>query len=124
VFFFVGRSQEEGKKQREDEEGRSRDSPLPLHCSLEDLLLLIEAGQDMRKITKVIKMLCNSEDALRCVLLFFYLFFFFLRCSDFEEKSSPRLHCEPTRLSSESESLQLPPFHFNADLDDRWASGS
>jgi hypothetical protein len=71
-LFFVGRSQEEGKKQREDEEGRSRDSPLPLHCSLEDLLQLIDAGQDMRKITKVIKMLCNSEDTLRCVIFFLF----------------------------------------------------
>jgi hypothetical protein len=86
-LFFVGRSQEEGKKQREDEEGgRSRDSPLPLHCSLEDLLQLIEAGQDMRKITKVIKMLCNSEDALRCVLLFFYLFFFLSEMFRFRRK--------------------------------------
>jgi hypothetical protein len=78
-LFSVCRSQEEGKKQREDEEGRSRDSPLPLHCSLEDLLQLIEAGQDMRKITKVIKMLCNSEDTLRCVMIFSYLniFLFF-----------------------------------------------
>jgi hypothetical protein len=77
-LFFTGRSQEEGKKQRDDEEGRSRDSPLPLHCSLEDLLQLIEAGQDMRKITKVIKMLCNSEDTLRCVTCFFIIFFLFL----------------------------------------------
>jgi hypothetical protein len=72
-LFFTGRSQEEGKKQRDDEEGRSRDSPLPLHCSLEDLLQLIEAGQDMRKITKVIKMLCNSEDTLRYVTCFPFL---------------------------------------------------
>jgi hypothetical protein len=77
--LFAGRSQEEGKKQRDDEEGgRSRDSPLPLHCSLEDLLQLIEAGQDMRKITKVIKMLCNSEDTLRCVVYFSFLIIFLL----------------------------------------------
>ena len=65
----VCRSQEEGKKREEEEGGRSRDSPLLLHSTLEDLLHLIEAGQDMRKITKVIKLLCNTEESLRWVLI-------------------------------------------------------
>jgi hypothetical protein len=69
----LSRSQEEGKKREEEEGGRSRDSPLPLHCSLEELLQLIETGQDMRKITKYIKLLCTSEESLRWVLALRYI---------------------------------------------------
>jgi hypothetical protein len=69
----LSRSQEEGKKREEEEGGRSRDSPLPLHCSLEELLQLIETGQDMRKITKYIKLLCTSEESLRLVLALRYI---------------------------------------------------
>ena len=41
------------------------DSPIPPNFSTDDLLQLLEVGQDMRRITRSIKHLCSTEQTLR-----------------------------------------------------------